>query len=107
MCVKPKKGKKYLMTFSSFASQARGCAIFFRKDFPAEIFENTIFRHPSGNFIALNFIFEEFVITLSCIYGPNEDNPEFYSDVVWKETEKLQTQSDFTILAGDRNLVLN
>ena len=41
------------------------------------------------------------------MYGPNEDNPNFFKTVVLAETEKLQNSSDFTILAGDWNLVLN
>ena len=93
--------------FASFTSQARGCAIFFKKEFPAEIIEDSIFAHPSGNFLALNIKYENFTITISCIYGPNEDNPDFYRDVVFHETEKLQNLSDFAILAGDWNLVLN
>ena len=93
--------------FSSFTSQARGCAIFFRKEFPAEIIESSVVAHPSGNFLALNIKYENFTITISCIYGPNEDNPDFYRDVVFHETEKLQNLSDFAILAGDWNLVLN
>ena len=97
-------GKCY---FSSFSSQARGCAIFFHKNFVAEIIEESVFRHNSGNFLALNFKFENFTITLSCIYGPNEDNPDFYKDVVFKETEKLQATSEFTILAGDWNVSLS
>ena len=97
-------GKCY---FSSFSSQARGCAIFFHKNFVAEIIEESVFRHHSGNFLALNFKFENFTITLSCIYGPNEDNPDFYKDVVFKETEKLQATSEFTILAGDWNVSLS
>ena len=97
-------GKCY---FSSFTSQARGCAIFFRKDFAGEIIEKSIYAHPSGNFLALNFKYQNFTITLGCIYGPNEDNPEFYREVVLKETEKLQSGSEFSILAGDWNLALN
>ena len=88
-------GKSY---FSSFSSQARGCAIFFSKDFPGEVIENTVFADPSGNFLLLNFKYESFTISFGCIYGPNEDNPDFYIETVMKETEKLHRQSDFTIL---------
>ena len=38
--------------------------------------------------------YESFVINISCVYGPNEDNPLFYI-------------SDFSILGGDLNLVLS
>jgi exonuclease III len=93
--------------FASFSSQARGCAIFFKKDFPAEVVQDSIFRHPSGNFLCMNFIYENFTITLSCVYGPNEDDPEFYRNVVIAQTENLEQNSDFTILGGDWNLVMN
>ena len=103
-CVKAEWGGKCY--FASFTSQARGCAIFFNKNFPAEIQENSIFAHPSGNFLTLNFKYENFMITLSCVYGPNEDNPDFFRNVVLKESEKLSNSSDFTILGGDWNLAL-
>ena len=92
--------------FSSFSSQARGCAILFKKDFPAEIDEDSVFSDPSGNFLCLSFKYEGFTITLSCVYGPNEDNPEFYRNIVLSKTELLQNMSDFSILGGDWNLVL-
>ena len=97
-------GKCY---FSSFSSQARGCAIFFKKDFAAEVIEDSIYRDPSGNFLCLNFKYEDFTITISCIYGPNEDDPDFYKNVVIDQTEKLESSSDFSILAGDWNLVMD
>ena len=93
--------------FASFSSQARGCAILFKKDFPAEVVQDSIFRHPSGNFLCMNFIYENFTITLSCVYGPNEDDPDFYRNVVITQTENLEQNSDFTILGGDWNLVMN
>ena len=96
-------GKSY---FSSFSSQARGCAILFRKEFPAEIDENSVFADKSGNFLCLNFKYENFTITVSCIYGPNEDDPDFFRNVL-NRTELLQNGSDFTILGGDWNLVLD
>ena len=40
------------------------------------------------------------------MYGPNEDNPEFYRDIIINKTEALQNISDFSILGGDWNLVL-
>ena len=55
----------------------------------------------------MNFIYENFTITLSCVYGPNEDDPDFYRNVVIAQTENLEQNSDFTILGGDWNLVMN
>ena len=86
--------------FSSFSSQARGVAILFTKNLALEIIENTIYNDPSGNFTVLNFKYENFVITLSCIYGPNQDNPAFYQNIVFPKTELCSEKSDFTIMGG-------
>ena len=93
--------------FASYTSQARGVAIFFTKELPIEIIEDSIFNDPSGNFTVLNFKFENFIITLSCVYGPNNDDPDFYERVVFNETEKCQDSSDFTIMGGDWNISLS
>ena len=86
--------------FASYTSQARGVAIFFRKELPIEIIENSIYNDKSGNFTTLNFKYETFLINLSCIYGPNEDNPSFYQNIVLHELEKRIEDVDFSILGG-------
>ena len=95
------------VNFSSFTSQARGVAIFFKTELPIEIIEDSIYNDKSGNFTTLNVKYESFVINISCVYGPNEDNPLFYKDVILKEIELRQGTSDFSILGGDLNLVLS
>ena len=40
--------------FASYTSQARGVAVFFKRDFAIEITEDSIFRDASGNFLVLN-----------------------------------------------------
>ena len=97
-------GKAY---FASYTSQARGVALLFRKGLAIDIMEETIFRDNHGNFIALNCKYESKVITLGCVYGPNNDNPEFYKNIVFHEVERLQSSSDFTIIGGDWNITLN
>ena len=69
--------------FASFTSQARGVAIFFTKNLALEIIEESIFKDKSGNFIVLNVKYENHIITLACIYGPNNDDPNFYANVVF------------------------
>ena len=54
--------------FSSFTSQARGVAIFFKKDLAIKVLENSIYNDPSGNIMILNFEYETYTITLGCIY---------------------------------------
>ena len=95
------------VNFASFTSQARGVALFFTKDLAIEIMENSIYNDPSGNFTVLNFRYESFVITLSCVYGPNQDHPDFYKDVVFPRTEKCSETSDFIVMGGDWNIALD
>jgi exonuclease III len=58
------------VNFASFTSQARGVAIFFKKEFPIDIIENSIYNDKSGNFTTLNFKFEEFIINLKLHIRP-------------------------------------
>ena len=95
------------VNFASFSSQARGVAIFFTKKLAINIVEDTIYNDKSGNFTVLNFTYENSVFTLGCIYGPNEDNPDFYQNVVNYQTEICQQSSDFTIIGGDWNISLS
>ena len=74
---------------------------------PIEICEDSIYNDPSGNFTVLNFKYENLIITLSCVYGPNNDDPDFYEKVVFFETEKCQQSSDFTVMGGDWNISLS
>ena len=50
------------VNFSSFTSQARGVAIFFKKELAIEIIEDSIYNDKSGNFTTLNMKYEDFVI---------------------------------------------
>ena len=93
--------------FASFSSQARGVAILFKKDLPVHINEDSIYKDPSGNFIVLNFLYESYTMTLGCIYGPNQDEPEFYRNIVFPKLEEFQVESDFTVIGGDWNVSLN
>ena len=88
------------VNFASFTSQARGVAIFFKKELAIQIIENLIYNDPSGNLTILNFLYETYTITLGCIYGPNQNNPEFYKEIVFPKLEKCQENSDFTIIGG-------
>ena len=69
--------------FASYSSQARGVAILFNKNLAVEIKEDTILRDTEGNFLALNFSFENLIVTVACVYGPNQDNPDFYKNIVF------------------------
>ena len=89
--------------FNSFSSQARGVAIFIKKDNPAKIIDK--YCDSDGNIIAVAIIYEEKKILLECLYGPNNDTPEFYNDLVFKKI--VDWNPDFSIFAGDFNVVLD
>ena len=62
--------------FSSFSSQSRGVAIFFKKQICVEVLNQKI--DNSGNMLSLLVKFDDKKILFTALYGPNEDNPDFY-----------------------------
>ena len=89
--------------FSSFSSQARGVAIFIRKGNPARIIDS--FADGEGNLLAILLSYENKRILIEALYGPNEDNPDFYSETAFKKIEEWMP--DCSIFAGDWNIALN
>ena len=92
----------YESFFASFNSQSRGVAILLNNTFDFKV--NFLELDPLGNFIILKLDTMEKSITLINIYGPNRDNPDFYSKINRKIEELNLTN---IIWAGDWNLVLN
>ena len=82
-------------------------AILISKDLLLKIYEETIYRDPSGNLIILNCNYETYVLTLCCLYGPNTDSPNFYEETLHHHIERLQADSEFTLIGGDWNITLN
>ena len=89
--------------FNSFSSQARGVAMFFKKDSTAKIVDK--YTDTDGNILAVLLDYDEKRILLEGLYGPNTDSPQFYSEKAFKKI--LEWQPDYTIFAGDFNMVLN
>ena len=89
--------------FNSFSSQARGVAMFFKKDSTAKIVYK--YTDTDGNILAVLLDYDEKRILLEGLYGPNTDSPQFYSEKAFKKI--LEWQPDYTIFAGDFNMVLN
>ena len=61
---------------------ARGVALFFRKNLVVEICEK--FSHVSGNFVSCVIKYDNKNILIGCMYGPNEDNRDFYLKISCK-----------------------
>ena len=89
--------------FSSFDSQSRGVAIFMKKNLPVKILDN--FSDVAGNILAILLEIEGKIILLEGIYGPNRDNPLFYSDEAFKKLSEWNPSH--AIFVGDFNIALN
>lgn len=87
--------------YASLTANARGCAIFFRKDLVCEIKSDSTHSDASGNFLLTQIVYDDKLITLCCIYGPKEspDNINFYRGTVFQKM--ADTDSDFLICGGD------
>ena len=59
---------------------------------------------PNGNYIILNMTIQGKKVTLVNIYGPNEDNPQFYRNLKEKYSE---FDNEILIICGDWNFVQN
>lgn len=57
-------------------------------------------KDSEGNFLALDLMMEDNRVTLINIYGPNQDDPEFYDQVrdTW-----LEFDNQYFIVLGDFN----
>ena len=87
--------------FNNFTSQSRGVAILFNNNFEFQI--HNIDRDEQGNKLILDITIEGKRLNLINIYGPNRDNPDFYTEI----STFVKDNNNPTILAGDFNLVLD
>ena len=83
-------------------SRARGVAILFNNSFEYKL--NEIRRCPNGNYILIDIVMLNQCITVGTIYGPNEDDPNFYRHL-FHEIGDIGNEE--IIIGGDWNLVLN
>ena len=88
--------------FSSFSSQARGVAIFVKKNLPIKILDK--FNDQNGNILGLLIEYEGKRILLEGLYGPNGDSPLFYENEVFGKIEVWNPHH--SIFVGDWNLVM-
>ena len=95
-------GNKYKSFHSNFSSNSRGTAIIIRKELP--IMVDNIDEAADGNRITVNFKFEDKSFSLSCIYGPNNDDPMFFENVFEKAFEQ---NCEYTLITGDFNTAPN
>ena len=70
----------YECYFSSFTSNARGTAILFNNNFEFNILKEK--RDINGNYLVLDINVDKINFTLVSIYGPNDDNLQFYENIM-------------------------
>jgi exonuclease III len=92
----------YECLFASFSSQSRGVCILFNNNFDFKI--KYIDRDPNGNYLIAVINTMEKNIVLLNLYGPNNDDPQFYITL----QQKLESMGyNDIIIGGDWNLVMN
>lgn len=74
----------------------------FNNNFEFQI--HNIKKDGEGNLLAVDLTIEETRVTLVNIYGPNSDQPGFYENI---RNIFLELDSEYFMLFGDFNLVLN
>ena len=89
--------------FSSFSSQARGVAIFFKKGTSVEVLKQK--SDNKGNLLSLLLKYDDEQFLLTGLYGPNEDDLQFYRNEVFELINEWSP--NYTVYTGDWNLVMN
>lgn len=84
------------------SNNSRGVLVLFNNNFEHKV--ERVKKDSKGNYIILDIIIQGKRITLVNLYGPNEDNPQFYSNLKQKYSE---FENEFVIICGDWNLVIN
>ena len=87
--------------FCSHTSRSKGVAILFRPSLNVKV--NTVFNDENGRFIILKIFIDDVEYILVNVYGPNEDNPEFFMDV-FGSLEEIGNSN--VIMAGDFNIAV-
>ena len=88
--------------FSNCQSNARGVAVFFEKELDFKIHRKII--DTDGNYIILDLTVNNEKITLTNLYGPNNDNPQFFQTILDYIDEIGNSE---VIICGDYNCVIN
>ena len=84
------------------STNSRGVAILFNTD--VEYTVHNKYTDATGNLVVIDLEIYQRRITLSAIYGPNRDTPEFYTEI----KNVIDTfENSSVILVGDWNMVLN
>ena len=83
-------------------TNSRGVGILLNNNFEYEVLE--CHKDENGNYIQLYLKCSSMIINLINIYAPNHDDPKFFNEI---KNLTLKGESDYVILCGDFNLVLD
>ena len=75
----------YDVFFSSFTNSSREVMILINNNFEFKV--EGVKTDKNGNYILLDITIQGIRITLVTTYGPNEDNPNFYTNIIKKISE--------------------
>ena len=90
--------------YSHGTSRSKGVAILFNEN-PQICYKiNSIFRDDQGRILIVDIDVNDHHFTLANIYGPNTDDPDFFSFVFDKIRSSSQTN---LLLGGDFNITLD
>ena len=82
-------------------TQSKGVGIILRNK---KISVNKYFADQQGRFLIMDIDIENNNLLLSCVYGPNGDNPDFFKDF-FQQLDSFENVN--MIIGGDFNIVLN
>lgn len=92
----------YNAYFSSYSTNSRGVMTLINNNFEQKV--EQIKTDTNGNYLLISITMHEKKITLVNVYGPNQDNPQFYRTLFNKISE---FDNDQIIMCGDWNFILN
>ena len=75
----------YDIFFSSYTTMSRGTMVLLNNNFEQKV--KKVKTDKNGNYIILDMEIQGREITLASIYGPNEDNPNFYETLLRNITD--------------------
>ena len=92
----------YEAYFSSYTTNSRGVMFLINTNFEQKV--KRIKTDENGNFMILVMVIEDKEVTLVNIYGPNNDNPQFYEQM---KQQIEEFKNDHVIKCGDWNMIMD
>ena len=88
----------YNIYCSNYQSNARGTMIMVKKTFPISV--KKVETDDDGNRVILSFILYDKSFTVTAVYAPNDEAPEFLNETFRKT---FDNNSEFNVILGDFN----